>query len=365
MNSTPALAATNSDKTGASRIPAALSWNGKVLRLLDQTKLPAEEVYIDVASVALLEDCIFRLVVRGAPAIGCAAAFGTVLIAREISKSISGGAWLGEFDRRCEHLIGVRPTAVNLKWAVERCRRVVHEMKPLPLVTEISAALDREAQAILSDDKAMCNQIGRHGAEWLCTLLGKRKEVTLMTHCNAGALATGGTGTALAVMYAAQNMGLNVNVFADETRPLLQGARLTSWELSRAGIDVTVICDNMAASVLRDRKPDAVIVGADRIAANGDTANKIGTYGLAILAKHHGVPFLVAAPSSTFDLTLENGSEIPIEERARKEIAESNGRQTVPDEADVFNPAFDVTPAALIAGWVTEKGVLKPPFSNL
>ncbi|HYG78210.1 MAG TPA: S-methyl-5-thioribose-1-phosphate isomerase [Planctomycetota bacterium] len=346
-----------------SRIPAALSWNNGTLRLLDQTRLPAEEAYIDVSSVALLEDCIFRLVVRGAPAIGCAAAFGTVLIAREIPASLTGQAWLKEFDARCNHLIEVRPTAVNLKWAVERCRARVHGLSPLPAPTSLSAILEEEALAIFSEDRQMCDRIGRFGAEWLQKRLGARTNVTLMTHCNAGALATAGSGTALSVMYAAQNLGLSVKVYADETRPLLQGARLTSWELSRAGIDVTVICDNMAASVLRDRKPDAVIVGADRIAANGDTANKIGTYGVAILAKHHGVPFLVAAPSSTFDLSLSDGSKIPIEERNRKEISENHGKLAVPPEAGVFNPAFDVTPAELIAGWITERGVLQPPFS--
>jgi methylthioribose-1-phosphate isomerase len=211
----------------------------------------------------------------------------------------------------------------------------------------------------------MCDDIGRHGAELLSRVTGSRKNVTLMTHCNAGALATGGSGTALAVMYAAQQKGIALNVFADETRPLLQGARLTSWELARAGINVTVICDNMAASVMRDRKPDAVIVGADRITANGDTANKIGTYGLAVLAKHHNVPFFVAAPSSTFDLSLSDGSKIPIEERARQEISEQNGKLSVPPNAAVFNPAFDVTPAELIGAWITEKGCLKPPFIEL
>lgn len=349
-----------------SAIPAALSWNGKTLRLLDQTKLPGEETYIDVATVAVLEDAIFRLVVRGAPAIGCAAAYGTVLIAREIPAKLGDSEWLKEFDARCDHLNETRPTAVNLRWAVERCRKLVHALKPLPQDrAQIAAKLDAEARAIHDEDRIMCERIGTSGAELLAKTLAGKKNATLMTHCNAGALATGGSGTALAVMYAAQNAGLALKVFADETRPLLQGARLTSWELSRAGIDVTVICDNMAASVLRAHKPDAVIVGADRIAANGDTANKIGTYGLAILAKHHGVPFYVAAPSSTFDLSLRDGTQIPIEERNRKEISDNNGRLAVPGDAKVFNPAFDVTPAELIAAWITEKGVLKPPFKEL
>ena len=349
-----------------SAIPAALSWNGSILRLLDQTKLPGEETYIDVANVAVLEDAIFRLVVRGAPAIGCAAAYGTILIVREIPAKLDDAAWLKEFDSRCDHLNATRPTAVNLRWAVERCRKLVHAMKPLPQDrAQIAAKLDAEARAIHNEDRIMCERIGTFGAELLAKTLGAKKSATLVTHCNAGALATGGSGTALAVMYAAQNAGLALKVFADETRPLLQGARLTSWELSRAGIDVTVICDNMAASVLRAHKPDAVIVGADRIAANGDTANKIGTYGLAILAKHHGVPFYVAAPSSTFDLSLRDGTQIPIEERNRKEVSENNGRLAVPGDAKVFNPAFDVTTADLIAAWITEKGVLKPPFKEL
>jgi methylthioribose-1-phosphate isomerase len=208
----------------------------------------------------------------------------------------------------------------------------------------------------------MCSAIGQHGLALLERTLGGRDNAILMTHCNAGALATAGSGTALAVMYAAAAHGIHLRVFADETRPLLQGARLTSWELTRSGIATTVICDNMAATVMREFKPDAVIVGADRIAANGDAANKIGTYGLAIVAKHHGVPFWVAAPSSTYDLTLATGAEIPIEQRARKEVAEPFGRLTVPPEAAVFNPAFDVTPAALISAHITERGVHAFPY---
>jgi len=341
--------------------PQTLSWNGSVLRMLDQTRLPAEETYIDASTVALVEDSIKRLAVRGAPAIGCAAAFGVVLISREIPVSLNKEEWLRQFDARCEHLIATRPTAVNLKWAVERCRKVAHTAASSSILA-IPAALESEARAILDEDKRMCEQIGRHGAELLAQNAGSKKNLTLMTHCNAGALATGGCGTALAVMYAAQRSGMVLKVFADETRPLLQGARLTAWELARAGIDVTVICDNMAASVMREQKPDAIIVGADRIAANGDTANKIGTYGLAIVAKHHGVPFYVAAPSSTFDLSIPDGSHIPIEERARIEISESHGKQSVPHSAGVFNPSFDVTPAELISAHITEKGVMRAPY---
>jgi methylthioribose-1-phosphate isomerase len=351
------------DMLNAHAFPAVVAWNGGTLRLLDQTRLPAEETYLDISRVADLEAAILRLSVRGAPAIGCAAAFGVVLIAREVPQQLSGAAFLAEFAARCEQLVRVRPTAVNLQWAVARCRAIAEKAMRAGVVrAELDALLSQEAAAILDEDREMCAAIGRHGAELLARLLNGKTKATLMTHCNAGALATGGMGTALAVMYAASEAGLGVEVFADETRPLLQGARLTSWELARAGIPVTVICDNMAASVLRDRKPDMVVVGADRIAANGDTANKIGTYGLAILARHHGVPFYVAAPYSTFDLSLGSGAEIPIEERKREEISEQNGRLVVPGNAAVFNPAFDVTPAALIAGFITERGVLLPPF---
>jgi methylthioribose-1-phosphate isomerase len=348
--------------TAMQKIPDAVSWDGSRLRLLEQTRLPAEEVYIDVTDVAMLEDAILRLAVRGAPAIGCAAAFGVVLIARQIGTGSPTSEWLKEFDKRCEHLAETRPTAVNLRWAVERCRKVAHRVAAEGSIQAIEKALEVEARAILDEDKRMCEQIGKHGAEVIKKLAAARGSATVITHCNAGALATGGCGTALSVIYAAQQAGVKVRVFADETRPLLQGARLTAWELARAGVDVTVICDNMAAAVLRDQKPDLVVVGADRIAANGDTANKIGTYGLAILAKYHGVSFYVAAPYSTFDLTLKSGAEIPIEERKRSEISESNGKLTVPPNAKVFNPAFDVTPAALIAGHITEKGVLQPPY---
>jgi methylthioribose-1-phosphate isomerase len=348
----------------ARNIPATLSWDGARLRLLDQTRLPADEVYLDVDDVAVLEDAILRLAVRGAPAIGCAAAFGVILIAREVPARLPMPEWLKDFDRRCEHLAETRPTAVNLRWAVERCNKAARRAGAEGSVPAILATLEAEARAIHDEDRQMCEQIGKHGAGVIRSIIGARTAATVVTHCNAGALATGGCGTALAVVYAAQQAGIKMSVFADETRPLLQGARLTAWELSRVGVDVTVICDNMAAAVLRDKRPDLVVVGADRIAANGDTANKIGTYGLAILARHHGVPFYVAAPSSTFDLALRTGAEIPIEERKRSEISEYNGKLSVPPGAGVFNPAFDVTPAALIAGHITEKGVFLPPYGT-
>jgi methylthioribose-1-phosphate isomerase len=349
----------------APAIPAAVAWNGS-LRLLDQTALPAAEVYIDVKTVDVLEDCILRLAVRGAPAIGCAAAFGVVLIAREIERIASPVEWRAEFERRCDRLAATRPTAVNLRWAVNRCRALVRKIAADRIDTSaIADALENEAVRILNEDRDMCERIGRNGAALLVAAAGAKKTATVMTHCNAGALATGGSGTALAVFYAAQQAGITLNVYADETRPLLQGARLTAWELARSGVNVTVICDNMAASVMRDFKPDAVVVGADRIAANGDAANKIGTYGLAVLARYHEVPFYIAAPSTTFDLTLRDGTQIPIEERARKEIAAPHGVLCVPDNAKVFNPAFDVTPAELITAHITEKGVFHAPYSDL
>jgi methylthioribose-1-phosphate isomerase len=271
---------------------------------------------------------------------------------------------LKTFDERCTHLAATRPTAVNLRWAVERCRAIAKKAAAAGR-EKVLAALEAEAKAVLDEDREMCASIGRHGAQLLSERLKGRTSATVMTHCNAGALATGGCGTALAVFYAAAQAGVKLKVFADETRPLLQGARLTAWELARSGIDVTVICDNMAAAVMREFKPDAIVVGADRITANGDAANKIGTYGLAVLARYHGVPFFVAAPSSTFDLSLEHGSKIPIEQRARKEIAEPYGVLAVPENAAVFNPAFDVTPAELIAAHITEKGVFAPPFADL
>ncbi|GMV83216.1 MAG: methylthioribose-1-phosphate isomerase [Planctomycetota bacterium] len=334
--------------------PPTLEWCGTHLRLLDQTKLPGEETYLEIRSVAELCDAIRRLVVRGAPALGCAGAYGVILCYREACKC--RGLPSDTFAYLIGKLADARPTAVNLRWAVERVRGVLEPFDSHPPEARESA-LEAEARAIHEEDKEMCDAIGRHGAALL-----PKDGATLMTHCNAGALATGGSGTALAVMYAAQAAGVKLHVYADETRPLLQGARLTAWELSRAGIDVTVICDNMAASVMREKKPDAVVVGADRIAANGDAANKIGTYGLAILAKHHGVPFYIAAPSSTFDLSLSSGAEIPIEQRARDEIAKPYGRASVPEGAQVYNPAFDVTPADLIAGLITERGVLLPPY---
>ncbi len=332
-----------------------IEWVGETdgcLRLLDQTLLPCETKTIECRSVEQVVEAIRSLRVRGAPAIGVTAAYGVVVGLRE-----SVTADRSQFDERLraitQQLAESRPTAVNLFWALDRQRRLA-ERSATALPADILKALLAEARAIEVEDRAMCAAIGRHGAELL-----KDGDVVL-THCNAGALATAGDGTALAVIYAAVAAGKQIRVFADETRPLLQGSRLTAWELSRRGVPVTVICDSMAATVMRQGKIQAVIVGADRIAANGDTANKIGTYSVACLAKTHGLPFYVAAPSSTFDLSLTNGEQIPIEARSPAEITHGFGRQTVPEGVDVYNPAFDVTPAELITAIITERGVIQP-----
>lgn len=332
-----------------------IEWVGETdgcLRLLDQTLLPCETKTIECRSVEQVVEAIRSLRVRGAPAIGVAAAYGVVVGLRE---SVTTDR--SQFDERLcvviQQLAESRPTAVNLFWALGRQRRLA-ERSATALSADVLEAMLAEARAIEVEDRAMCAAIGRHGAELL------KDGDAILTHCNAGALATAGDGTALAVIYAAVAAGKTIRVFADETRPLLQGSRLTAWELSQRGVPVTVICDSMAATVMRQSKLQAVIVGADRIAANGDTANKIGTYSVACLAKTHGLPFYVAAPSSTFDLSLTNGEQIPIEERAPAEITHGFGRQTVPEGVDVYNPAFDVTPAELITAIITESGIIQP-----
>jgi methylthioribose-1-phosphate isomerase len=306
--------------------------------------LPGQEAYLDCRCAQEVADAIRRLSVRGAPAIGIAAAYGCVL-----------GAQQNQFDESAEQLARSRPTAVNLFWALRRMARVV------PRTPE---ALLREARAIHQEDAAMCQKIGEHALALLERHhRGKRtpsEAVHVLTHCNAGALATGGIGTATAGIYLAHQRGLPIRVLADETRPLLQGSRLTAFELAAAGVHVTLICDSMAAQVMRSGRVDLVITGADRIAANGDTANKIGTYALAILARHHGLPFYVAAPSSTFDLETPDGSRIPIEQRPDQEITHGLGGPTAPRGVEAYNPAFDVTPAELISAIITEKGIIEP-----
>lgn len=341
--------------------PRTLEWIGAAesghLRLLDQTLLPTEIRYRDCRTVEEVWEAIRTLRVRGAPAIGVAAAYGVVLGIQQADAARRGA--LGQGIREVAgYLRTSRPTAVNLFWALDRMERTAAphlEKQPAAQVREL---LLREAKAIEDEDRRMCRAIGRIGAELVGTGLG------ILTHCNAGGLATADYGTALAVIFSAAEQGKQIHVFADETRPLLQGARLTAWELCQRGIDVTLICDSMAAQVMKEGRVQLVIVGADRIAANGDTANKIGTYGVALLAKAHGIPFYVAAPSSTFDLALEAGAGIPIEERDPREITHGFGRQTAPDGVRVYNPAFDVTPAELIAGIITEKGFIQPVTSQ-
>lgn len=343
-----------------------IEWTGDAhgfLRLLDQTLLPAETRWMEVRDVPTLYEAIQLLRVRGAPAIGVSAAYGIVL---GMQKVVSNDAkqWTAALEKLAAYLSTARPTAVNLAWACERMlatRRVIDFLRP---GKEWLADLLAEAHRIRDQDAAMCRAIGQHGAELLRELKLPSAGAGILTHCNAGTLAVSEFGTALAPIYTLHKAGQLLMVFADETRPLLQGARLTAWELQQAGVPVTVICDNMAAALLREGKVQAVIVGADRIAANGDSANKIGTYGLAILARYHKVPFYVAAPSSTFDMSLATGAGIPIEQRAAKEITHGFGRQTVPDGVTVWNPAFDVTPAELITAIICERGVIQPVNAN-
>jgi methylthioribose-1-phosphate isomerase len=324
------------------------------IRLVDQTRLPAELVYLDTRDIKELWSAIKTLQVRGAPAIGIAAAMG-VAAAVQDSRAATGRELQAEVDRAAQYLATSRPTAVNLFWALQRMQTLA-EREAGRAPAELKNLLAREALRIWEEDRAMCLAIGRHGAELL------KDGQAVLTHCNAGGLCAAQYGTALAPLYVAQEQGKRIRVYADETRPLLQGARLTAWELMQAGIEVTLICDNMAAQVMKEGRVQAVLVGADRIAANGDTANKIGTYGVALLAQAHGIPFYVLAPSSTFDLSLASGAAIPIEERGAEEITEGFGRRTAPPQVKVYAPAFDVTPARLITAIICEKGILKPPF---
>ncbi len=332
-----------------------LRWVGGVdgcLELIDQTLLPVELKYLACRDVATVWEAIKALRVRGAPAIGIAAAYGVCVGLADVLQADTQ-RFFARLDEVTAYLASSRPTAVNLFWALERMKQAAAARRQLP-PAEIAAALLEEARAIHEEDRQMCRAMGRHGA----ALLADGSAV--LTHCNAGGLATADYGTALAVIFAAVESGKRISVYADETRPLLQGARLTAWELHQRGVEVTLICDNMAAQVMREGRVQAVITGADRIAANGDTANKIGTYGVALLAQAHGIPFYVAAPSSTFDLSLASGDSIPIEQRDPREVTHGFGRQTAPDGIRVYNPAFDVTPAGLIHALICERGVIQP-----
>lgn len=332
-----------------------VQWIGGVrgcLKLIDQTLLPCEFEEMECRDVETVWEAIKMLRVRGAPAIGIAAAYG-VCVGIQPVLADDEPRFFARLEEVTRYLAESRPTAVNLFWALNRMKARAEREKGRG-TAEIAEALLREARAIHEEDRAMCRAIGAAGAELLEDGDG------VLTHCNAGGLATADYGTALAVIFAAVESGKHIHVFADETRPLLQGARLTTWELHRRGIPVTLICDSMAAQVMREGRVRAVVTGADRIAANGDAANKIGTYGVALHAKAHGIPFYVAAPSSTFDLSIPDGDAIPIEERDAREITHGFGRQTAPDGIAVYNPAFDVTPAELIRALICEKGLIRP-----
>ncbi len=333
-----------------------IQWQGDTdghLKLIDQTKLPNEMLVIDCSDVETVWEAIKLLRVRGAPAIGIAAAYGVVVGLQTVDNTTED-AFFARLDEVVTYLAGSRPTAVNLFWALERIKKKAVSLKGQGSVGDVRKALLEEAKLIHDEDRAMCHSIGEHGANLLTGVSG------VLTHCNAGGLATAEYGTALSVFFTAQDNGHKLHVYVDETRPLLQGARLTAWELMQRGIDATLICDSMAAQVMREGRVQAVVTGADRIAFNGDSANKIGTYSIAVLAKAHGIPFYIAAPSSTFDFSIENGDQIPIEERGSEEITHGFGRQTAPDGVSVYNPAFDVTPAEYIEAIITEKGVINP-----
>jgi methylthioribose-1-phosphate isomerase len=325
------------------------------LEILDQTRLPGEKKILCIRSAQEAIQAIKRLAVRGAPAIGVAGAYALILASREVGTS-NFEVFLKAFLQKAREIAEARPTAVNLQWAVDRVVRKI--LRNSLSVSQARELVYQEAHLIHEEDRAMCLAIGRAGLPLI------RKGDSILTHCNAGALATGGIGTALAPLYLAKKKGIKFHVFVDETRPLLQGARLTAWELKQAGIPHTLICDNMVGSLMARGEITKVITGADRIARNGDAANKIGTYGVAVLAKHHGIPFYIAAPRSTFDLKCTSGHSIPIEEREAHEVLGFKERQWAPDRTQVKNPAFDVTPHAFITAFITDQGLLKPPYSR-
>jgi methylthioribose-1-phosphate isomerase len=333
-----------------------IEWKNGAAVIIDQTRLPLELIYENINTIEQMYDAIKILKVRGAPAIGIAAAFGVYLSIKDFPDQGSTGEFLSYFEKKADYLATSRPTAVNLFWAIDRMKEKARLIAQQGSVQVLKSGLLDEAIRILDVDRATGKAIGEAGFE---LLKGKKN---ILTHCNAGGLATAEYGTALAPVYIGVEKGFHFNVFADETRPLLQGARITAFELKQAGVPVTLICDNMAATVMAQGKVDAVIVGADRITSNGDTANKIGTYGVALLAKAHNIPFYVAAPFSTFDLSLKSGNLIPIEERASDEVTCGFGKRTAPEGVKVFNPAFDVTPSNLITAFITDKGVINPPY---
>ena len=335
-----------------------LDWQHDAIVMLDQRKLPAAEVYMTCKTAAEVAKAIRTMVIRGAPAIGVAAAMGIALGMRN-SKATGTRQLATEFQKTCDLMAATRPTAVNLFWAIDRMKRAFADAAQSGgSVLDIRQRLEAEARRIHDEDVESCRAIGGHGARLV------PETARVLTHCNAGALATAGYGTALGVIRAAAAEGKKVTVLADETRPFLQGARLTAWELIRDGIDTTVITDNMAGAMMRLGQVDLVIVGADRIAANGDVANKVGTYSVAVLAREHAIPFYVAAPISTVDLDTPNGERIPIEERSEREVTHVGTSRLTPDGARIRNPAFDVTPASYVAAIITERGIVRPPYDE-
>jgi methylthioribose-1-phosphate isomerase len=337
---------------------STLAWTPEGVRFIDQTRLPLEESYVLATTYEQVADVIVTMVVRGAPAIGVSAAYGVALGALR-TKAATAAEFEPEFDSICARLAGTRPTAVNLFWAIDRMKRLfATQLSAGATLAQIQEKLLAEAHAMYAEDITACKAMGAFGGALL------PDEGGVLTHCNAGALATCGYGTALGVIRSAVEQGKRIHVYADETRPFLQGARLTAWELMADHIPTTVICDNMAASLMRAGIIQAVVVGADRIAANGDVANKIGTYNVAILAQEHGIPFYVAAPWSTIDLATATGDSIPIEERPAVEVTHHGGKQLTPNGVGIRNPAFDVTPARYITAIITERGVLRASYSE-
>ena len=333
-----------------------LEWTSRGVVFIDQTKLPTEEIYVTCTTHQQVADAIRNMIVRGAPAIGVAAAMGIALGVKN-SKAENAAVLKKELDQICETIRQTRPTAVNLFWAIRRMQEKFETLRSRP-IAQIKQALVEEAQRMHAEDIAANQAMGRHGATLMPSSGG------VLTHCNAGALATAGYGTALGVIRAAVEAGKKIHVYADETRPFLQGSRLTAWELMKDGIPTTVISDNMAGVMMQQGKIGAIVVGADRIAANGDVANKVGTYTVAVLAKEHGIPFYVAAPISTVDLDTPEGSKIPIEQRSAREVTHIGGRQMTPDGVGIENPAFDVTPAKYVTAIITERGIARAPYDE-
>ncbi len=332
-----------------------IAWEDGRVRIVDQTKLPLEKKFITIDTTEHMWEALKKLRIRGAPAIGIAAAFGIYLGIRNFTGS--SGDFKNLFDEVCIYIGSSRPTAVNLFWAIERMKNLLARNSDRP-VDELKELVLEDAKSMIDEDNRICRAIGKIGRPLIT------QGCSLLTHCNAGGLATAMYGTALAPIFRAHEDGLSIHVFVDETRPLLQGARITAWELLEAGISATLITDSTAATVMLQKKVDMVIVGADRIAANGDTANKIGTLGVAVLAKEFGIPFYVAAPVSTIDVRTPSGNGIPIEERGKEEVIRGFGKQTAPADINVYNPAFDVTPAEYITGIITEKGIVNSPYEK-